>query len=691
MSSKETSKKLDNNGRVLILFSINVAVMLLCIMYLHPAPMNNDDMIIHFITSGVFGEASPGLATSNIVLGYLLSLPSRILSTVNWVTIYEYLLLFLAFTVGSSIIWSKNPGWPGFCLALSFILISAPGMYTNFHNTKTVIFCSAVSLLAVLFAIVDDTPEWAIWGTILAILASMLRFFAFFLGAAFAFVPCAVTLFRILFTKYKGHIGDAIRMIAVFIVVLGLIFGLQYADGLLVSKNPDIGFYREYNQLRGVVSDYPLPDYYEYADKYRDMGITSNDIEMIDQWNFADLEKYDIETLQILSEFADSVSDRKGLFTSFLNSLGTAFTQDFSMAAALIFAVICLFVSNRDEFWALVLTPVMFIICVFLLCFTGRITRWVICGMSAAMLVTVLYSFNIAEKKFQKLTVCLTTVVCAIVCSLFALNRGVIKYRNAYREGLKETMEALADDPDNLYLLDIAVQPESERTQAPFAAFGRNLYKNVYPMGGWDTMSPAKNSVLERFDINPETESPYRKLIEKNNVFLADNKNIASKLTLIRDNWYPRSNASVTAVINGTFIWTFTGDNFNIDVPDMTETEEIAESEKAGNDETVTPTVTAPYPVIKEFSRYSDPLFESCVFYGLTADRSLPNYDRLFIEITSGSGTVNTYRMAAMEDYPETAQMRLPDIWSAGSITRIRLIVESKDGTVSSPYFEVNE
>lgn len=681
MSARKAPKRLDNGGRSLIMFVINAAVMLLCIMYLHPLPMNNDDLIIHFITSGVYGEASPGLATSNIILGYMLSIPSRILQDINWVTVLEFLILFITLTAGSSIIWSKNEGWPGFCLSMGFILIAAPGMYTNFHNTKTVVFAGAVSLLAVLFSIVDDCAGWAVTGTILASLSSMLRFNGFLLGAAFAFIPCAVTFIRILITKYKGHIGDAVKMIVVFIIVLGIVFGLQYADGILTAKDPDIQFYREYNELRGIVSDYPLPDFYEYTDEYRAMGITANDIDIINQWNFADMEKYDMETLRTLGEFASEHAERDGLVSSVIESIVTSLTQDQSMIAALVFAVICIFVSTRDEFWSLVLSPVMFVLCVVVLCFTGRITRWVICGMSGALLFAVLYCFNIDGRKWKKLTVCLAAAVCAAACALFVFDREIITYRTAYRQGLKGTMEALADNSDNLYLLDVTAQPDAERSQAPFTSFGRNLYRNIYPLGGWDTMSSAKSSVLERFDIEPQTESTYRQLIEKDNVFLADNMNISSKLTLIRDNWYPRANASVTEVVNGTYIWSFAGDNFDIEAP---------EAEVSGASTEETPAVTS-YPVIKEFSRYADTMFESYVFYGLTADRSLLDYNRIYIEITSGSGAVNTYRMAAMEDYPDTAQMRIPDIWSAGSVAKIRLIAESGDKILSSPYFEVNE
>ena len=239
---------------------------------------------------------------------------------------------------------------------------------------------------------------------------------------------------------------------------------------------------------------------------------------------------------------------------SFVKELGNPLFALFLFVAvtALIFA------DRRSKFvsaWALA----AFCGCIGYMSIIGRTTRWVTAGMLGAGVLAIAWTFGLrAEISKKKGKTGLILVSVASAAAFFACNGSSVGFYNAaFRTDMLGIYEALGADDGTLYLMDIETQPEMHRVVPVLASMDYGLYGNIYTLGGWDTESPAKNSILRRYGVEG---SPFRALVERENILLCDTKNYMSKRTYIREHYDSAANMSLFDVIDGYYIFAFTGE-----------------------------------------------------------------------------------------------------------------------------------
>ncbi len=653
MLENERKHTLKDSHRLLISIAINLVICFFCAMFLVPEAINNDDYIIQSITSGAFGVHSPELAHTNWLYGNILVALQKLLPELNWFEIINYCMLFIATTIVFTIIWLENRSLSGIVLAMSFSLFIGPLFYNELHNSKEVPYIAAASLFAVFFGIKEKKYGFCVAGGILGLMSSWVRLQAFLIGAAFVFGVCVLYIINGLKDGGKKWIKDGLFMAFVFLIVFVFIFGTSFIDAKIEAGNPSMKHYREYNAVRGAVSDYDVPSFSDHYNEYAALSISENDCEMIRIWDFADKEKFSIEVLRQIVQMRDPVTVKEAMSRMFRELMKGAISDPIQIAFGIIF-IIALVMTRRTQKKDVIWMALAFIGCYFYMCLTGRTTRWVTAGLLASALTGVFVSI-----KWKKGSI---SLICSIVLllSVFVFDAVVYTpeindYSNSFNVSAGQIYLDLGDREDNLYLMDHNSAPPLQRIIPIFSSVKPNMFKNVYALGGWDTESYAKNSILERYQI---FGSPYRALIEKRNVFLVDAQNATTILRYIRENYAPNATMAVQETVDGFNVYGFTNQSINTD--------------------------DVSFPIL-DADASVDTSFGSFLYVGAIFDTDINDKDTLYICIKDADGVERIYRANSLErsDGNKAAVLWVPlsDIPFPNGLS-FKVFVESEDGSI---------
>ena len=348
-------------------------------------------------------------------------------------------------------------------------------------------------------------------------------------------------------------------------------------DIAIIDQNEEAKHYREYNKARGEVSDFVLPNYSMYTDEYKALGIGQNDYQILNSWNFADEEKFDIATLESIAKIAKK--DRKDVFSTLFRELKKVSSSVYLWLFVTFIPITLVFAKKKSRVTMLLILFV-FLLCMSYMYIIGRFTHWVISGILLSSLITLLLSFEVKEKneKSIKPTIYTGLLVLSLFVSIFNYANSYGSYSSSYHLSVLDIFHNLSQNPNSLYLFDHATDPSVEihHIVPAFSSLEKNLYNNCYSLGGWDTNSVAKNSILKRYGVEG---SPYKALIERDNIYLVDTRAYEQKLIFIRENYDSGANISLVDVVDGYYVFAFT--KGSVFFTDITEDSDISIIDKA--------------------------------------------------------------------------------------------------------------
>nr|MCR4710880.1 hypothetical protein [Clostridia bacterium] len=211
-----------------------------------------------------------------------------------------------------------------------------------------------------------------------------------------------------------------------------------------------------------------------------------------------------------------------------------------------------------------------------------------------------------------------------------------------------------------LYIADIDNSISLQTATPVFSSVPRNIYKNIYFLGGWDSCSPAKNSILERFGYSSKT-SPYRILAEDPQVFLLDSYRPQQKITFIREHYYPNASLAMYEAMGAQLIYSVSIEEFPAAEPSFSITDASV-----------------------DFSEE----YEGYYFVGASVDVGIGEGDTVYYELTDSADTVRTYQAQPIESDAGTGSLVL---WIPGwdlphgiSGLSLRVIIRSGSSDSSS-------
>ncbi len=661
-------KLLDNfniKNKTLNIYVIlfNAFVLFCTVLFLVPTAVSNDDYLIHMITSGAYSEHSAFVVLSNYFFLSFLSFLQSTVGVFNFLTLSQYLFLFISFCLVGFVFLQKQKNFIGVLLYIGFILVFGTDFYNNIHNTKSAIFIAFCSLVSIYLGTITKSKTIVVLGCFGAVFSALIRISAFFMGGLFAFV--FVVFFLLLNDNSKTLKQKAVNFLRLgtpYYITFAVILTLFIGDRIVYASNDDAVFYEKYNSARAELMDYDLPPYAENKQYYEDIGISENDHKLISVWAFSEADTFDIQTLISIGE----ITNNQNATTFFSNLGGQALSLIKSIPFIMFVSLfIGLFVFNTKQGKLLLLAfPLALIVVIVLTSFIGRMTPWVLSGLISCSvgLLLLLIDFKAVAQRFKKASIYLSCIIAVTSC-VYAVTVSVPEVGTPKEHFKTEVMDIYStlNSTGNLYLVDLfsTERIEIQHVISPFYAVPFDYYKNIYSLGNWDTESPAKNSVLERHNIEG---SAYLSLVETNDVFLVDVMYYNEKLTYLKENVSEDVTFSIFDVVDGFFVFGFTNE---------------------------APTPTKQGVSIDDILVQSSSLLPEFANVVLKTDSIIAEHEMIFLEVTNvdnpSEKLIYKSKILSNENGVTTISLDVPyiDFNLFGSNYTANLIVQYDDGSVS--------
>ena len=532
-------KKLINNP-VSFTFLLNVLVLLVSVLVFHPQFEENDDAFLAMIAEGAYGARDFHLIYSNVCLGKILNAFYAVLPAVRWHSVFQYIFLFMAFSMVTYLLCRRSHGK---MLSLLFLLCTFYESYVLLQYTKTAVIISVTGYI-LLFETVRRKRQTGkfpaaifIMGDILLLYGALLRSSAFLLASVPMLCVGLYELYMILSEEGKqDFVKKLLSYVKVFAPVLCAVLLLFVVDNRAYAGNAEWKAFMEYNDTRMDLLDYryDLLDYSAHQEQLKSLGISENDALLYLTWQFADDRILDVDSMQNILAGAAPRSFDLTMLKAFVSHL---FEELYSLSA-LIPGLICMLVllffymqekeKKRQKGFLLFVCSNLCIAAVILIYYqySGRWNHRVVYGLFMALLAAFIYEGVPKDSKDGAEKSAVTGIQFLMTAILLFFNLGLLLQNQFdYQDYFRTTPDYRAQtacmqmDKDKLFVTDTFTFQQAYRYEV-FHAYACGELDNVVSVGSWFINSPITKAVTEKYGYT----NPFEALEQgTGNVMLIDN------------------------------------------------------------------------------------------------------------------------------------------------------------------------
>ena len=537
--------KLRNNNTICALV-INIIIIIIYFSLFNIVLETNDEFAFSAFLSGAYGESSPYMVFSNVFYGMFLKIFYSLEIGVNWYSIFQILLNFISFSVITYIILMRTEKYERkiirciFCFSL--VLFLGYQHYYLMQFTKSAYLIALAGILSILYALNDNrSNKWVVFGCLLVLFGSFIRFSSVYVVLAFAFFRCAYDLIILQrFSLKKNYIVKNIRYVVSFFIMLVLIFGFDIADNMMYKHNTNSEqwtYYNQYNVARSELLDYGIPDYEKHKEEYYKLGLSEVDIKMLNNWTFSDPEVFNLETLEKIIELKEN--DKLLIIQVVKNTIKNVFegikTNIGFMTMIAIF-LFCICGNGKQRILGLLYITMTLLLYGYL-SYIDRVIFRSEYGIWLSMFILLIYDYpmisnmNLASKRLMK-TVWTTIMAVIIVLSI----KTYVENHERFNIGIQDRYWQLFDytniHQENLYMRDVSTLSDWNRGYSTLQALPQGYLSNIYLLGGWEIENPNTN-VERKFGVY----NPWRECIDSDVIYIIDNQGIELKLKYIKQHY----------------------------------------------------------------------------------------------------------------------------------------------------------
>ncbi len=545
----------------------NTIALTICLLLFVPRPMNNDDYLLNMLLGTAYGEGTSITVYTNILFGEVLRILYSVFPLINFITITEWLLLFCSFSCLTYVLLKLCSNAPSSGLVIWLVFFITPTAYLSLHYTKVAIISTFCGALAIYFSSALKSKLVFIIGLCMLLVSSFIRFSAFLFGMGTAFfVVLALVLFYEKYDNIKDLFQKNKKTIFNYLITLGVVSLFFIINTIFYSTNEVAREYKQYLDARVSLSDYSLPDYETFEQQYQQLELSQNDIALIEDWSFSDLEFFSTKTLQAIASIDSQSSDTFSVSESF-SKLFDEIVLSSNFLFMSVVAVLGIFITHKNYRYMLPILYFGFLSLFLAMCAIGRTTRWVNDGLIMTFMISilVLICVNYKRKTKQRIGYIVFIFLPLLIFNANFYQNDTIKSNNfdgkSYDAELFSVYNDVSNNKQNLYLFDLLGAPAVENAAHVLVAPPTGIFENVYFLGGWDTGSPVKNAVLENYGIDG---SPYRALIQLDNVFLVDSKSYDLKHIFLKQHIADDITMSLVDIASGYYVFGFSTQDITV-------------------------------------------------------------------------------------------------------------------------------
>ena len=346
------------------------------------------------------------------------------------------------------------------------------------------------------------------------------------------------------------------QRIVLFIVLLALTGGCYVFDQMSYKANTGteaLKAYKEYSQARSDVVDFGVYENYDKnAEAYEAIGISENDLYLIDHWYFDYDGAASLDNLRKIKEIDSAGSHEsysvKQAAVSFIKSVKRSVRKlGFTGIHIIILCIIALWmlIALHPRHWIYILATGAFAACLYLaLHYLQRpayraqymadigAAMWLMYTLSTAFEHDREVSGTIRRKPLLVMGVCTSLIAAMLLMPL------CIRCNKSYdgvtgKKMPAELAEYLEDHSDSFFVCSTSEKKSSATYLTPWKAPDTKAEKNIIGTGSWGSMSPYVLDKLGAYGLR----NPIKDLIDNNKAYYIGNKRI-KKLTEYYNKWY---------------------------------------------------------------------------------------------------------------------------------------------------------
>lgn len=462
---------------------------------------------------------------------------------------------FIAFTVLLKIIFDNSESLIVRAAAVLVTAVFSFDHYCTVQFTKT----AAVLIIAASILIVDNMAKK---GNALRYLEGLVLLYAGVahridgLIAAIGFAGIFVIYWVILHRKDLKSDGYlTAKNILICAVMICAVLGSYGFDRLSYKANTatdELRAYKEYSELRSDVVDYPVYEYYEdNATAYEEIGISENDLYLIDHWYFDYDGAASNENLEaiIKADNADArpaYSVRQAVKKFGKETLSSVEKRGYTGIHIIVLATLALWAlfALKPRCWLYIIAVGAFATCLYIAIYYMQRPAYralYIADIGAAfwLLYTISSSTVADTSRAVKIGVpaAITGAGVVIICAMLMLPM-ISNCSQSYKSSSKKVMPAeiaefCLEHQDTFFVWGTPEKKSSEKYMQPLLAPDTQTEKNIMGTGSWGTKSPYVLDKLASYGMR----NPVRDLIDNENAYYIGNKKI-KRLGEYYNKWY---------------------------------------------------------------------------------------------------------------------------------------------------------
>ncbi len=551
----QVKEKLKNSQLFKIIL-INVITLVGFILIFQPVEKIDDYRMKFTLAGATTGEYGCHLLYSNIILGYILKIITKLFPVVSWYETFQYIVILLSFCVVTYLVLEKKMGALGNGIIAILLFVFGYEAYIKLTFSKTAGIASAAGVI-LLYKLLSSEKfkRNDIFKLLLAIFlivsGALLRFKVFnmiFIVSLYIilFKVCCVYLdtpkderkhlIKNLVVKYYK---SGILLILIFCAMYGMKIGGNYIFGL----NSEWKDYQKYNSLKAELQDYGWPDYDDFYSKYQELEISRDDYSMWVNRNYSDPDIFTIELMQQVVDFKEEYKVKsENSVLDFLKEYPMLFLKETTFYPVLILLI--WYCMTRQKHSRLFLTSIISMVMVvnFYFYYIGRYKQHHIdVGMWFVLALIIIFcmeKINLSRVKHSVLPISILFIAWFINNNYDYL-RSNIYYevdKTVTTEDAKEFLINASADSKHLYITSNAENRYSYMGYSIFEQIPPAAYSNIYCLA--DYMFPSHRPALDNFGVY----NIYEEIVNNNEIYYfqsSDNSDIQLNIIInyIRDNY----------------------------------------------------------------------------------------------------------------------------------------------------------
>lgn len=516
-----SSKK--HNNKLLIIMLINFLIFFIANTLFDVKYEQVDDFIIYNLYSGLDGTYNLHGVYIHPFICLVISMLYRIISFINWHSIFLLSMQFICFTLIGYTIMKKNNN----SMALLIYAIFASIFYTTLLMLIQYTSVSALLISTAFFLLVDllekEENKSKIYKIIIFCLFTigiMMRMQSLLIILPFMGVYYLIYLIE--FVKKDKTKENIFRITKYYIgyVLITIVVFISY--NLYYNMNPLYKEYMKFNDMRTYLHDIAYVDYEENKEIFDEIGWSANDYYLFYTFDFGDEDKYSKENLKKIYDYKIQ-KDGKYNFDKKISEIEADFESDICDVNTYIFILfITIFIINlwnKSDMKRSILIFIATISMHLLFIIINRNMLRVIIPEYILGTALMIYNLEIPNKQYLKFDIEKLAII-FITLVIFVTVSGT-KYQYGYELddylNYQDLIEYTNENRQNVYLYTVPSLQFRYYAYSVYEMPPKGAFSNLRVLGGWDMYTQNYYDFKNRYNLEG-------KMIDllKDNVYLID-------------------------------------------------------------------------------------------------------------------------------------------------------------------------